>query len=41
MKRALFSPAVVLFALVFLNVTPAQAQLLKAFVAGQGSDSNP
>jgi hypothetical protein len=41
MKRALFSPAVALLAIVSLNLTPAQAQLPKVFVAAQGSDSNP
>jgi hypothetical protein len=41
MKRTLFSPAVVLLAVMSLNPTPARAQLAKVFVAGQGSDSNP
>src|ERR1700730_7017285 len=41
MKRALFSSAVALLAIVSLNLTPAQAQPAKVFVAAQGSDSNP
>jgi hypothetical protein len=41
MKRALFCPAVAWFAIVSLNLTLAQAQPAKVFVAGQGSDSNP
>jgi hypothetical protein len=40
MKRALFSSAVALLAVVSLNLTPAQAQLPKVFVAAQGSDGN-
>jgi hypothetical protein len=41
MKRVLFSMAVALFAVLSANLTPAQAQPAKVFVAGQGSDSNP
>jgi ureidoacrylate peracid hydrolase len=41
MKRALFSSAVALLAVVSVNLTPAQAQPAHVFVAAQGSDSNP
>jgi hypothetical protein len=40
MKRALLFPAVALLVLLSLNLTPAQAQPAKVFVAAQGSDGN-